>query len=251
MTQARASHLRLVVTEAAPVAVRLPRLRFQPVVRLADGAAFGMHAEADIAFEDTFNPRHLNDASLPSAAAWLGDLIERAGRLAQDAGTNLRPISITAPLAALADRDGPMAAEAGARRADLLPQEFRIEFPDAAVTGLEDLALDRVDAFRRKGFRVGLDARKSWRMPMGARARMSFEAVRVDVARSTSSKSRSRASKSPPPTASPSSPKTSAGATPRSSPKKACTSRCRRGRIAEPTFPYPAKLGEEKCFRRP
>lgn len=183
MTQARASHLRLVVSEAAPVAVRLPRLRFQPVVRLADGAAFGMHAEADIAFEDTFNPRHLNDASLPSAAAWLGDLIERAGRLAQDAGTNLRPISITAPLAALADRDGPMAAEAGARRSNLLPQEFRIEFSDASVTGLEDLALDRIDAFRRKGFRVGLDARKSWRMPMGARARMSFEAVRVDVSR--------------------------------------------------------------------
>ncbi|MDP3736955.1 MAG: hypothetical protein Q8R02_06175 [Hyphomonadaceae bacterium] len=183
MTQARASHLRLVLSEAAPVAVRLPRLRFQPVVRLADGAAFGMHAEADIAFEDTFNPRHLNDASLPSSAAWLGDLIERAGRLAQDAGTTLRPISITAPLAALADRDGPMAAEAGARRANLLPQEFRIEFSDASVTGLEDLALDRVDAFRRKGFRVGLDARKSWRMPMGARARMSFEAVRVDVSR--------------------------------------------------------------------
>lgn len=183
MTQARASHLRLVASEPAPVAVRLPRLRFQPVVRLADGAAFGMHAEADIAFEDTFNPRHLNDASLPSSAAWLGDLIERAGRLAQDAGTTLRPISITAPMAALADRDAPMAAEAGARRANLLPQEFRIEFSDASITGLEDLALDRVDAFRRKGFRVGLDARKSWRMPMGARARMSFEAVRVDIAR--------------------------------------------------------------------
>ena len=76
-----------------------------------------------------------------------------------------------------------MAAEAGARRANLLPQEFRIDFSDAAITGLEDLALDRVDAFRRKGFRVGLDARKSWRMPMGARARMSFEAVRLDVSR--------------------------------------------------------------------
>jgi hypothetical protein len=183
MTQARASHLRLVVSEQAPVAVRLPRLRFQPIVRLADGAAFGMHAEADIAFEDTFNPRHLNDASLPTSAAWLGDLIERAGRLAQDTGTILRPISVTAPLAALSDRDAPMAAEAGARRANLLPQEFRIDFSDAAITGLEDLALDRVDAFRRKGFRVGLDARKSWRMPMGARARMSFEAVRLDVSR--------------------------------------------------------------------
>ena len=76
MTQARASHLRLVVNEPTPVTVRQPRLRFQPVVRLADGAAFGMHAEADIAFEDTFQPRHLSDAAHPSAAGWLGDLIE-------------------------------------------------------------------------------------------------------------------------------------------------------------------------------
>ena len=35
MTQARASHLRLVVNEPTPVTVRQTRLRFQPVVRLA------------------------------------------------------------------------------------------------------------------------------------------------------------------------------------------------------------------------
>jgi hypothetical protein len=182
MTQARASHLRLVTSEPAPVAVRLPRLRFKPIVRMADGAAFGMHCDTDIAFEDTFQPRHLSDAALPSAAAWLGDLIERTGRLAQDTATTLRPISITAPMAALSDPDAPMAAEAGVKRANLLCQEFRIDFIDASVVALEDLALDRIDNFRRRGFRVGLDARKSWRTPMGARARMAFEAIRLDPA---------------------------------------------------------------------
>lgn len=183
MTHARASHLRLVVSEPAPATARLPRLRFRPVVRLADGEAFGLHTEADINFEDTFQPRHLSDAAHPSAAAWLGDLIERAGRLARDTGMEARPLSIQAPMAALSDKDAPMAAEAGAIRAGLLPQEVRIDFCDASVSTLEDLALDRVDAFRRKGFRVGLDARKSWRTPMGARARMTFEAVRLDPSR--------------------------------------------------------------------
>jgi hypothetical protein len=183
MTQARASHLRLVQIEPTPLAVRQPRLRFLPVVRLADGEAFGMHAESDINFEDTFHPRHLTGAPLPSVAAWMGDLIERAGRLAQETGATRRPLSISAPMAALADQDCPMAAEAGVARAGLLPQEIRLDFCDASVCALEDMALDRVDAFRRRGFRVGLDARKSWRTAMGARARMTFEAVRLDPSR--------------------------------------------------------------------
>jgi hypothetical protein len=76
-----------------------------------------------------------------------------------------------------------MAAEAGVKRANLLTQEFRLDFCDASIVALEDLALDRIDNFRRKGFRVGLDARTSWRTPMGARARMTFEAVRLDPSR--------------------------------------------------------------------
>jgi hypothetical protein len=183
MTHARASHLRLVVNEPQPVMTRQPRLRFRPVVRLSDGSAFGMDAEADIAFEDTFRTRHLTDVDLPSAAGWLGDLIERACRLAQDTQTMPRPMSILAPMAALADKDAPMAAEAAVARAGALAQEIRLDFSDASVCALEDLALDRVDAFRRRGFRVGLDARTSWRTPMGARARLTFEAVRLDPSR--------------------------------------------------------------------
>jgi hypothetical protein len=182
MAEARASHLRLVVGEPAPLTVRQPRLRFRPVVRLGDGAPFGMHVETDIAFEDTFHPRAVAGATPQSVSGWLGDLIERAARLAHDTET-ARPVSITAPMAALADRDAPMAAEAGVKRSSLLPQEVRIDFLDASIVALEDLALDRIDAFRRRGFRIGLDARKSWRTPMGQRARMTFEAVRLEPGR--------------------------------------------------------------------
>src|SRR5262245_19780925 len=132
MPEARASHLRLVVSQPAPVAQRKPMLRFRPVVRLADGDSFGLHAETDIAFEDTFSLRHLSDAAHPCPAVWLGDTIERLGRLAQQGNHRLRPISILAPMAALASSDGPMAAEAGVKRTSLLPQEIRIDFCDGS-----------------------------------------------------------------------------------------------------------------------
>ncbi len=183
MTHPRAPHLRL-VTNDEPVAapVRAPRLRFQPVVRLDDGAPFGFQTESDIEFEDSFRDFGCNYSESrrnvdTSAGEWLGALIERTARLANESNNTARPISICAPLAALTDRDAPMAAEAGAARGGLLPQEIRIDFADASLAALEDLAMDRVEAFRARGFRVGLDARKTWHTPMSARARMTFEAI--------------------------------------------------------------------------
>ncbi len=138
-------------------------------MRLADGAAFGLQAETDIAFEDTLPDRHLTDAPLPPAAGWLGDLIERSRDLgARQPTIGASPHLDPAPMAALADPDTPMAAEAGVLRSKLLPRKSASTSCDASVSDLEDLALDRVDAFRRCGFRAGLDARKSWRTPMGA-----------------------------------------------------------------------------------
>lgn len=182
MTLPRAPHLRLVTNEE-PVApsARAPRLRFQPVVRLDDGAPFGLQAESDIQFEDTARDFGCNYSETHEGAGeWLGNLIERTARLAKDTGNHSRPISISAPLAALTDRDAPMAAEAGAHRGGLLPQEIRIDFVDASLASLEDFAMDRVEAFRARGFRVGLDARKTWHTPMSARARMTFEAILID-----------------------------------------------------------------------
>lgn len=182
MTHPRASHLRLVTNDEPAVApVRAPRLRFQPVVRLDDGAPFGVQTESDIEYEDTVRDFGCNYSEAHEGVGeWLGNLIERTAKLARETGNEQRPVSICAPVAALTDRDAPMAAEAGAHRGNLLPQEIRIDFADASLATLEDLALDRVDAFRARGFRIGLDARKSWHTPMSARARMTFEAILIN-----------------------------------------------------------------------
>jgi hypothetical protein len=180
MNDMRSPHLRLVPSEPAPLAARLPRIRFRPVVQLRDGCAFGVHAQTEFNFEDTFRPGRFQADAAPSAAAWLGETIERVARLAERTGQQGRPISLTAPLAALSDPDTPMAAEAGARRSRLLPQEIRLDFSDAAVCALEDQGMDRLEAVRARGFRIGLDARRGWRTPMGVRARTVIEAVRLD-----------------------------------------------------------------------
>jgi hypothetical protein len=57
-------------------------------------------------------------------------------------------------MAALADKDAPMAAEAGAARAGILPQEIRIDFCDASVSALDDLVEAGVDT-RQAGFDRG------------------------------------------------------------------------------------------------
>ncbi len=182
MTQARASHLRLVTNNETIVPTsREPRLRFKHVVRLEDGASFGLQAETDTSFEDAGLDFGCNYSEASATAGeWLGNLIERTARLARDLGHDARPISILAPFAALTDPDAPMAAEAGAYRANVLPQEIRIDFVDASLATLEDLAMDRIEAFRARGFRIGLDARKTWHTPMSARARMTLEAILVD-----------------------------------------------------------------------
>lgn len=183
MTDARAVSAANADVGLVPSIGRLPELAFRPIVRLDDGAAFGVHADTEFAFEDTCSLRHMSDAEHPSAAQWLGDVINRACRSADDLTRARRPISVTAPLAALSDRDSAMAAEAGARRSGLLPQEVRIDFIDGSVCALDDIALDRLESFMRRGFRIGLDARRSWKTSMGARARALFEAVRIDPSR--------------------------------------------------------------------
>jgi hypothetical protein len=182
MADVRVPHLRIVPRDPAPAQTRSPRIRFRPIVQLRDGCAFGVHAETEFSFEDTCRPSDMFSETPPSAAAWLGETIERIARLAERMGQQDRPISLTAPLAALADPDTPMAAEAGARRSRLLPQEIRIDFADASVCALEDQGLERLEAVHARGFRIGLDARRGWRTPMGVRARTIIEAVRLDPA---------------------------------------------------------------------
>ncbi|WP_018995921.1 EAL domain-containing protein [Hirschia maritima] len=161
---------------------RESKIRFAKIQDLKSGEVVGIDAQLETSFEESAlfgfasgQPAHEN------AAQWLGDQIERIGSLAETENTADRPISIIAPLAALTHPDAPMAAEAGARRANICLQEIRIEFPDSAIYEAEDIAPAYIESFFSRGFRIGIDARQSWKSPFGAYMSSAVEAIRLNA----------------------------------------------------------------------
>ncbi len=160
------------------------RIRFAKIQDLKTGEVVGVDSQLETSYEETaLFGFAAGNAVQESPAQWLGNQIERIGLLAQEQQNIDRPISIIAPLAALSHPDAPMAAEAGARRANICLQEIRIEFPDAAIYEAEDIAPAYIENFFSKGFRIGIDARQSWRSPFGAYFSTVVEAVRLDARR--------------------------------------------------------------------
>ena len=161
---------------------RESKIRFAKIQDLKSGEVVGSDAQLETSFEEFALFGFASGQSLhENAAQWLGDQIERIGLLAEAHNSTGRPISIIAPLAALTHPDAPMAAEAGARRANICLQEIRIEFPDAAIYEAEDIAPAYIESFFSRGFRIGIDARKSWKSPFGAYLSSVVEAVRLDA----------------------------------------------------------------------
>ena len=178
---ALASTLSSIANDNSPRAHRNPKVRFSQIVSLADGEGEGAAAQTDLAYEEHAFFGFARGEEFACPAAWLGQLIERAGRMAQMRGLTGRPIALTVPAAALAHADAPMSAEAGAARANLCPQEFRLEFTDAALMEEEYSAIESLYSFYRRGFRIGVDARLSWKSVFDRNARALIEAVRLDA----------------------------------------------------------------------
>jgi hypothetical protein len=155
------------------------RMRLEPIIRLSDGMPDGMNARIDPAHEDMCTFRTGPSDGYVSAAAWTRVAIEMSIDLANERGEELRPISILLPMAALKDPDLALACEAGASRVRALPQEIRLDVLDGPLWAEGAEGFDVLERLRKRGFRLGLDARQSWRTPMGALARELFEAVRV------------------------------------------------------------------------
>ena len=178
---ALASALSNIANDNSPKAGRNPRVRFSQIVSLSGGENEGAAAQTDLAYEEHAFFGFARGEEFSCPASWLGQLIERAGRKATMRGLRGRPIAVCAPSAALAHPDAPMAAEACAARANLCPQEFRLEFADCALVDEEYSALDNLYGFYHRGFRIGIDARTSWASPFDTDARMLIEAVRLDA----------------------------------------------------------------------
>ncbi len=176
-----ASPFKVIANDNKVTPIRESKIRFARIHDLKSGEVVGADAQTETSYEEAaLFGFAAGKSSIESPAQWLGNQIERAGRLANETGMEARPISVVAPLAALTHPDAPMAAEAGARRANICLQEFRIEFPDAAIYEAEDIAPAYIESFYSRGFRVGIDARQSWKSPFGAYMSSVIEAVRLD-----------------------------------------------------------------------
>jgi|GEM_PF-2576420 len=160
----------------------LPPFRFEPVRELPTGMATGLLVEHREAFADAvrFGPAWA-DACQPSqcAGSWLAERIERAAHTEALAPQTLRPIFVPAPDAALADPNAPLACSGAVARTPLLAQEFCIVFRDSAFAVAGGLIEKHVRSFRRRGFRVALDMRRSQATPLTQSLLLMIDTLRV------------------------------------------------------------------------
>ena len=176
-----ASSFAPIANDNSPRAGRTPKLRFETIVSLDDNPPAGVSVTTDLVYEEHAFFGFARGEEFSCPATWLGQVVERAGRVATMRGLTDRPIAIVAPSAALSHRNAPMAAEAGAARARMCPQEFRLEFSDSALCEEEDNAFDFMVDFYRRGFRLGINATSSWQSPFSHGARELVEAVRLNA----------------------------------------------------------------------
>ena len=153
-----------------------------PVVHLETGDIVNLIAETPRSYEDqaTFGQagRIINRIS---PALWLAHHVETVAALAVATGATARPIIIEVPISAMMHPDTPMACEAAAARSRLCPQEICIEVEDATLSQCKSDVMRSVEALRRRGFRVAINATRSWCTPLDTDMRLMLDSVRIDA----------------------------------------------------------------------
>lgn len=163
----------------------LEETRLSPVVHLLTGDVVNLVAETCRSFEDraSFGGNGLFINRI-SPALWMAHQIEAVAELVNEPRfANARPIIIEAPITALMHPDTPMACEAAAARSRLCPQEICVEVEDATLSQSKSDIVRSIEALRRRGFRVGVNATRSWCTPLDTRLRLLLDCVRVDAAK--------------------------------------------------------------------
>lgn len=158
------------------------KMRLTPVLSLLDGDTHGLLSEAVEEFEErvSFGPA-AKPSETPDPAEWLATQLERLARLLADRKNDDRPVIVAAPLTALAHSNTALAADAAIRRTEVCHQEICLEFGDAAFAGDPADVIQRVANLKRRGFRVGVDMRKSCTSPLGDGLRLLLDTLRIDA----------------------------------------------------------------------
>lgn len=169
--------------ETAPTAAA--RNRLLPVMHLETGEAVLLFAETEKRFEEravfgrTASAAESSEAVSP--AQWMAGHIEAVAHDAHSRTTE-RPVIVELPLVALIDPDTAVACDAAIARTRLCPQEVCLEIQDAALAlPAARNAQERIEALRKCGFRVSLNATRSWQCPLNQSMRILLDSLRVDA----------------------------------------------------------------------
>lgn len=160
--------------------------RLEPILHMQSGETVTLLAEALRPFEEraVFGPAaHLaerQDAATP--AQWLADQIETIAISAHHR-SEARPIIIASPLVALVHPDTPLLCDTAIRRTPVLPQEICLEVSDSDLATPHANAQKGIEALRRTGFRVSLNATKSNEAPLNSAMRLLLDNIRIDARR--------------------------------------------------------------------
>lgn len=161
------------------------RTRLLPVMHLETGDAVLLFAEAEKRFEEraVFGRAALaaECSETASPAQWMAERVEDVAHDAHNRTTE-RPVIVALPMAALIHPDTAAACDAAIARTRLCPQEICLEVDDASLAlPSSDAAIKGIERLRRCGFRVSLNATRSWQAPLSHSLRILLDSMRIDA----------------------------------------------------------------------
>ena len=159
------------------------RSRFEVCRSLADGEPAFPLTRVDPLFEEqavSFG-RSVRPMNATGPTDWLVQAIAKLTSDIQSLNMTLRPVHLPMPVSIFTDGNAAEIAQLAVTEAGFCCQEFIVEIQDASLASGESDVFDRLDAFRRKGFRIALDARKSAATPFSSRIRGVIERLRVNA----------------------------------------------------------------------
>lgn len=164
----------------SPSKNNLSPIRFTPVLNLQTGKEVTLLAETLKGFEERVSFGPATQQHRPkSPAAFIADQLLKIARLAHDQ-SEVRPVIVPISMAALIHIDTPLACDAAIRRTALCPQEICFEVTDATLALPSPEARKCLADLRKLGFRLSLDATRSWQAALSTDLRILIETLRID-----------------------------------------------------------------------
>lgn len=155
------------VTQSQSPTRPVPHVRPVPCIHLCSGDTVGAFVEYAREYGQASNFfASSRKVSTQTASHWIANRIKDIAAMCETLAFHERPLVMPIPTRALADTELLDTCIKAAAQTRLCHQELSLEVTDSAISTHAEQAHRFMHAFRRKGFRVSIDARKSWAVEM-------------------------------------------------------------------------------------